>query len=327
MSLIIDTVQQHLPVKRKHTPSGWISFNAVCCHNNGTGQDTRQRGGLMINEGVSYHCFNCGFKASWQPGRTISAKFKKLLGWINVPDSEINKCILEALRQKEGIVNTGIVSAAPSFIDKHLPLNSELITDLLEHVPEELVPVLEYIHSRGLYLEDFPFYWTPEPGFNNRLIIPFYYQNKLVGYTARKITDGKPKYISEQQPGYVFNLDRQAADRKFVIVVEGPIDAIGIDAVAVMSAEIGEKQRILLDRLDKQVIVLPDRDPSGIKIVQQAIDYGYGVSFPDWDDGIKDANDALRHYGRLYTLYSIINSTETNELKIRLRMKTWVGKE
>lgn len=327
MSLIIDTVQQHLPAKRKHTPSGWISFNAVCCHNNGTGQDTRQRGGLMINEGVSYHCFNCGFKASWQPGRTISAKFKKLLGWINVPDSEINKCILEALRQKEGIVNTGIVSAAPSFIDKHLPLNSELITDLLEHVPEELVPVLEYIHSRGLYLEDFPFYWTPEPGFNNRLIIPFYYQNKLVGYTARKITDGKPKYISEQQPGYVFNLDRQAADRKFVIVVEGPIDAIGIDAVAVMSAEIGEKQRILLDRLDRQVIVLPDRDPSGIKIIQQAIDYGYGVSFPDWEDGIKDANDALRYYGRLYTLYSIINSTETNELKIRLRMKSWFGKE
>ncbi len=327
MSLIIDTVQQHLPVKRKHTPSGWISFNAVCCHNNGTGQDTRQRGGLMINDGVSYHCFNCGFKASWQPGRTISAKFKKLLHWINVSDSEINKCILEALRQKEGIVNTGIVSAAPSFIDKHLPLNSELITDLLDHVPEELVPVLEYIHSRGLYLEDFPFYWTPEPGFNNRLIIPFYYQNRLVGYTARKITEGKPKYISEQQPGYVFNLDRQTADRKFVIVVEGPIDAIGIDAVAVMSAEIGEKQRILLDRLDKQVIVLPDRDPSGIKIVQQAIDYGYSVSFPNWDDGIKDANDALRHYGRLYTLYSIINSTETNELKIRLRMKTWVGKE
>jgi hypothetical protein len=326
MSLIIDTVQQHLPSKRKHTPSGWISFNAVCCHHNGTGQDNRQRGGLMINEGVSYHCFNCGFKASWQPGRTISAKFKKLLRWINVSDQEINKCILEALRQKEGIVNT-VTSSAPSFIDKQLPLNSELITNLLDHVPEDLVAILEYIHSRGLYLEDFPFYWTPEPGFNNRLIVPFFYQNRLVGYTARKITDGKPKYISEQQPGYVFNLDRQTQDRKYVIVVEGPIDAIGIDSVAVMSAEIGEKQRILIDRLDKQVIVLPDRDPSGIKMVQQALDYGYGVSFPNWDDGIKDANDALKHYGRLYTLYSIINSVETSELKIRLRMKTWFGKE
>jgi hypothetical protein len=51
------------------------------------------------------------------------------------------------------------------------------------------------------------------------------------------------------------------------------------------------------------------------------------VSFPNWDDGIKDANDALKHYGRLYTLYSIINSVETSELKIRLRMKTWFGKE
>lgn len=326
MSLIVETVQQYLPAKRKHTPSGWISFNAVCCHHNGTGQDNRQRGGLMINEGVSYHCFNCGFKASWQPGRTISAKFKKLLRWINVSDQEINKCILEALRQKEGIVNT-VTSSLPTFIDKQLPLNSELIGNLLDHVPEDLVPVLEYIRSRGLYLEDFAFYWTFEPGFVNRLIVPFFYQNRLVGYTARKITDGKPKYISEQQPGYVFNLDRQIADRKYVIVVEGPIDAIGIDAVAVMSAEIGEKQRLLIDRLDKQVIVLPDRDPSGVKMAQQAIDYGYGVSFPDWAHGIKDANDALRYYGRLYTLYSIINSVETNELKIRLRMKTWFGKD
>lgn len=327
MSLIIDTVQQHLPAKRKHTPSGWISFNAVCCHHNGTSNDTRQRGGLMINDGVSYHCFNCGFKSSWQPGRIISAKFKKLLRWLNVPDGEINRCVLEAIRQKEGIVNTGISSTLPSFIDKHLPLNSELITSLLDHIPEDLVPVLEYVHSRGLYLEDFPFYWTPETGFTNRLIIPFYYQNRIVGYTARKVTNGKPKYISEQQPGYVFNLDRQTPDRKYLIVVEGPIDAIGIDAVAVMSSEIGEKQRLLIDKLSKQVIVLPDRDPSGSKIVQQAIDYGYAVSFPDWDDGIKDANDALRHYGRLYTLYSIIDSAETNELKIKLRMKTWFGKE
>ena len=81
MSLIADTLLQYLPSKRKHTPSGWISFNAPCC------DDKRQRGGFIINGGdaVSYHCFNCGFKASWQPGRTISQKMNKLMRDLNIP--------------------------------------------------------------------------------------------------------------------------------------------------------------------------------------------------------------------------------------------------
>ncbi len=41
MSLIADTLLSFLPAKRKHTPSGWIGFNAPCCG------DKRQRGGLF----------------------------------------------------------------------------------------------------------------------------------------------------------------------------------------------------------------------------------------------------------------------------------------
>jgi len=92
MSVIIETVQAYLPPKRKATPSSWISFNAVCCHHNGDKQDRRQRGGVMFTEGVTYHCFNCGFKASWQPGRPLTVKFKKLLNWMSVPDDLITKC-------------------------------------------------------------------------------------------------------------------------------------------------------------------------------------------------------------------------------------------
>ena len=82
MSKVAEVVLQFLPPKRKHTPSGWISFNAPCCHHNGQGADTRQRGGLIANPdgGVSYHCFNCGFKASWQPGRNVSKGLRRLLG-------------------------------------------------------------------------------------------------------------------------------------------------------------------------------------------------------------------------------------------------------
>ena len=197
MSLIIDTVSAYLPPKRKATPSGWISFNAICCHHNGTGTDTRQRGGIMITEGVSYHCFNCGFKASWQPGRQITTKFKRLLQWINVPDDIINKCSLEALRLKEDAGYVSAVNPIPTFIDKALPMGAQPISKYLNDPPEELVPVLEYLLARGMYLEDYDFHWTPEDGFNNRLIVPFYYQGRCVGYTARAIKDSKVKYISD----------------------------------------------------------------------------------------------------------------------------------
>lgn len=323
MSLIIDTVQTHLPYKRKVTPSGWVSFNAVCCHHNGTSADSRQRGGLMINEGVSYHCFNCGFKASWQPGRPITVKFKRLLQWLGASDDLITKCSLEALRLKEDSEYISEQRAMPVFIDKALPLGSEPITRLLDNPPDELIPVLEYLQSRNLYLEDYDFHWTSEDGFQNRLIIPFYYENRVVGYTARKITDGKPKYISEQQPGYVFNLDRQTQDRKFAILCEGPLDAISIDGIALMGAEVKAGQKQLIDRLQREIILVPDRDEAGLALIEPALEYGWSVSFPQWDDNIKDINDSIRTHGRLYTLWNILSNKESNSLKIQLRAKKW----
>ena len=181
--------------------------------------------------------------------------------------------------------------------------------------------------GRNLYLEDYPFYWTPEDGFNNRLIIPFYYKGNTVGYTARKITEGKPKYISEQQPNYVFNLDNQHWDKKFVIVCEGPMDAICIGGVAVMSSEVGAGQRLLINQLNKEVIVVPDRDHDGPKMIEQAIEFGWSVSFPSWGEGIKDINDSVKKYGRLYTLYTIVKNSVSTELKIRLNAKQWFKEE
>ena len=155
------------------------------------------------------------------------------------------------------------------------------------------------------------------------MIIPFYFNNKIVGFTARLLRDGKPKYISEQQPGYVFNFDRQKDNRKYVIVCEGPFDAISVDGVALLSSDIGSHQKNLINQLKREVIVLPDRDQAGKKLIEQAIENEWSVSFPNWDRNIKDANEALLKYGRLATLYSIISAKEHSALKIKLLSKKW----
>ena len=322
MSLIIDTVKQHWTNGRKTkvTPSGWITGNAPCC------QDTRQRGGLIINAGdaLSYHCFNCGFKTSWHPGRPLSQKIRKFMRMLNISDDVISKLSLESIRLTESESIKQLTSLIPTFHQRALPLEAEPIVNFLDNVPSKLIPVLEYIAKRGLYLEDYPLYWSPKPGFSNRLIIPFYYHGLCVGYTARAIaSEVQPRYLSEQQPGYVFNLDSQTYDRKFVIVCEGPIDAISISGCALMGSEIKDSQDWLLKQLSKEIILVPDRDHEGPKTVNRAIEFGWSVSMPDWPPGVKDINDAVVKLGRLATLWMILNSRESYSLKIQLKAKTW----
>jgi DNA primase len=144
-----------------------------------------------------------------------------------------------------------------------------------------------------------------------------------VGYTARAINDAKPKFISEQQPGYVFNLDCQTPEREFVIVCEGPFDALSIDACALLGAEVKDSQNWLLKQLGKEIVLVPDRDHEGPRTVEQALEFGWSVSMPDWPEGVKDVNDAVRKLGRLTTMWMIVTAKESNTLKIQLRAKKW----
>ena len=331
MSRVSEVVLQFLPPKRKHTPSGWTSFNAPCCHHNGQGADTRQRGGLIANPdgGVSYHCFNCGFKASWQPGRNVSKGLRRLLIWLGVPDDTINKLTIAVMQENEGIAVKQQLIDIPTFNTVPLPDDAVDIAEYLgasKPVTKHLSEVVAYMQGRELYLEDYKFFWSPSMGYRDRLIVPFYNEGNVVGWTARTVqADKKPKYLSEQQPGYVFNLDSQGPEKTFCILTEGPIDAIHIEGIALLGSEIKDQQALLINRLNREVIVLPDRDDAGKKLVEQAIDFGWGVSMPEWKPGIKDVNDAVLEYGKLYTLYSIVNAAETSPLKIRLRAKKWFG--
>jgi hypothetical protein len=248
--------------------------------------------------------------------------------WINIPDDIATKLSFEALRLKDDPVSA-IQALVPTFSPRAMPLGAEPIVNYLNNIPESLVPVLEYLHSRSLYLEDYDFYWTNEEGFANRLIIPFKFKGQVVGYTARKITDGKPKFISEQQPGYVFNLDAQTYDKNFVIVCEGPFDAIAIGGVALLGAEVKAGQHLLINQLGKEVIYVPDRDQAGLETVEKILDQGFNwsVSMPDWADGIKDINDAVKHYGRVATLWMIVKNKLSTDLKIKLRIKNWIKHE
>jgi DNA primase len=133
----------------------------------------------------------------------------------------------------------------------------------------------------------------------------------------------KVKYYTDVQPGYVFNMDAQDWSRKFVLVTEGPFDAITVSGVSILGSEINDTQRELIDGLGRQVIVVPDRDAPGEKLINQATEFGWSVAFPEWETGVNDVADAVMKYGRLFTIESILKTTEKSKLKIDLKRKMY----
>ena len=248
---------------------------------------------------------------------------RKLLQWLNAPDDVINKLALTIMQENEGVQVTQQLVEVPQFNTVPLPNDAIKVSDITNFDKHSLA-ILEYMASRKLQVEDTDYYWSPSLGYRDRLIIPFYYENRIVGWTARTVTSNKkPKYLSEQQPGYVFNLDEQRPQKVFAIVCEGPIDALYIDGVALLGSEVKDQQALLINRLNKDVIVVPDRDQAGSKLVEEAIDLGWGVSMPNWENGITDIGEAVQRYGRIFTLHSIASCAETSPLKIRLGAKKW----
>jgi hypothetical protein len=116
-------------------------------------------------------------------------------------------------------------------------------------------------------------------------------------------------------PGLCHNLENH------LLVVEGEFDALAVDGVAVLHNDISPKQAQLIADLDVEPIVVPDKDRSGTKLAERAIELGWSVAFPDWDNGIKDCADASKAYGRVVTLNSIIQSRQDNPLKIKIMLR------
>jgi hypothetical protein len=323
---IQSTLQALLPSKKKSTLSGWDSFNAPCCHNRGETRDKHQRGGIRIEkDGFVFHCFNCGFAAGWTPGKLLSKNTKDLFKWLGLGDLDIGKLNLAALKIKD---DQPVFKKPLNFVleERPLPEGAMLLKEwaLAVWKPGEdadMVRVFEYLVSRGMDLDWYDWMWTPAPGYKDRLLIPFYHDGKVVGYTGRKITDGKPKYLTDAQPGYVFNLDQQTRDREFVIVVEGQFDAIAIDGCAIMHNDPNDTQITRLNAMGKEVIVVPDKDRPGAKLVAAAIKNNWGASLPPWEDDVKDVADAVKRYGRIYTLTTILNYKVSGEINLHLLKK------
>lgn len=320
MSLVETTLRSHLPALKSNS-SGWLNMNCPMCIQNGQSRpDTRHRGGLRFDtDKVGYHCFNCSFTTGWRPGQRLGIKLIKLMRGVGIDETEIQRLKIQLWEQ---VVEDEVAIEEP-FKKPDWPQ-----IEWPWEVTELTSPAAEYLDKRGvLELSDWYASSSNFQGMDKRVILPYISGNKIVGYSARWIGDmpdkKTAKMLSSRPPSFVFNLDHQSQQRKYTIVTEGEYDALTLDGVAIMTNTISPEQAKIIEDIDNEPVILPDKDRAGMTLALQAAELGWNVSFPEWPDGIKDANEAAQRFGRVAVLQSVILAIETSPLKIKLLARRW----
>jgi 5S rRNA maturation endonuclease (ribonuclease M5) len=270
---------------------------------------------------------------------------RELLERLGVPSRDVQRINHKALQYRRMISSSPEAQAVipvshnPSFPSVALPEGSHTLSEWADNGVDEqdFFDVAEYLFSRGEAISNSgDYYWSPwkHKNFNRRLIIPFTHNGNIVGYTGRLIDDStpdNPKYFNRSPANYLFNNEVFDLDTKYVVVVEGPLDAKAVDGVSPLGAKLSTEQTQWLNTCGKQVIVLADRDKSGQRLIDHAITNNWMVSFPKlrdghgmenwWDSEVKDAADASLKYGKLYTIRSVISSAVSNKTEISVKRK------
>lgn len=153
--------------------------------------------------------------------------------------------------------------------------------------------------------------------FRGRMMVPFIDAQGVIGYTARVIGEGEPKYLNTSdtllfnKSRFVFGLTQaKEAIRKngFVVIVEGNMDVIsshqaGVrEAVATSGTAMTELHLKALSRLTPDVRLAYDGDAAGVKATERAImmagDLGINLSVISDYQGAKDPDELIQTKGK-----------------------------
>lgn len=333
-------VLEFLPAKRRQNNKGWLIFNAPCCQNRGHNPDTRSRGNLLFGADgtIVVNCYNCGFKSMYKNG-DIGGSFESWMYWLGIPRQRIQQIKLEILSKRLNGDSTQTplidINIPATFPTVALPHGCKPIQQLIleGYNNTAFLQCVSYLQDRGSAVSSsWDYYWSASTKHDmcSRIIIPFKYENKIVGWTARyagKPAKSIPRYFNSELPdNYLFNADVMTKyARKYIIIVEGPFDAIAIDAVGVLGSTLNKSQIAWINANDKEKIILPDRESKNQDLIDIAVEQGWSVSFPQWERNIKDAADASKRYGKLFTLASAISAKTSNKLQIAVSRKMLKG--
>ena len=278
---------------------------------------SKTRGYLYsVKADVNFKCHNCG------SSMTFSNFLKQL-------DPAIHKQYVFE-RFKDGKTGRGTVVEEPKFEFEAPKFKKKLdLPKASDHPRSEGYLLARKLDpSKFYYAEKFKsFVNTLKPTFDSvendeeRIIIPLYYQNDLIGLQGRALGFSKVKYITvmfNDDAPKIYGLDNIRADAP-VYVTEGPFDSTFIpNAIAMCGADADISKWGISDP-----VWIYDNEPRNREItnrIEKTISSGAKVVI--WPNGIndKDINDMVMSG---LDVQSVIESNIYSGLEAKLKFTTW----
>jgi len=302
-------------LKFKRVKSNLYNFRCPICGDSQKNKN-RARGYLyQVKNNTNFKCHNCG----------VNISFNNFLRKIDV--NLHKEYTFEKF--KEGKTGKNFVAEEPKFEFKKPVFNTKI--DLPKASENE--DAKKYLEGRKL--NPHKFYYTPtfkkwvnslKKTFDNtyydepRIVIPIFYQKKLIGIQGRALGPSKVKYITimlEDDVPKIYGLD-EIDTTKTVYVTEGPFDSHFVrNAIAMCGSDAN------LSTLDYQFVYVYDNEPRNKEIVAK-IDAATqrGDKVVIWPSNItdKDINDMVLSG---LDVQSVIELNTYSGLEAKLKFNTW----
>ena len=322
MDTIEDVVRSYVPFTHGVSSKGWHSVYCEVC---GDGARTKgPRGGwLFEGDACFYSCFNCGIKTNYDPNREhpMSKGMYDVFQAFGVPSSEYKTLELKANPERKLKRKKKVKLPSIDLPDYFRPIKEYPEDDPLAEAAREFL-----WDNYKITQDDYPFFLVTGKTTSKkkddqylcrylrpRIIIPAYNRSNLIHWQARIfVGEHERKYVSasiDDSSGAMFGMDNINSnfDRPLYIT-EGFFDSWHVHGVAIAKNAMTSSQIEILERSNRQLVVIPDYNKDGLNLAKQATERGWGVSLPDLQEAV-DICDAVNRYGKLFVLKSIVDRT------------------
>ena len=305
---------------------GFYSLKCQCCN------DYKVRAGFKFeNNIIGYNCFNCSTAGIYEEfSGSISRKMRKILNDYGIDDSEINAVVNSAFFFKKPEQET-LTLAALKKINTNtptisLPPDSYRLGEV-DTALDMQVKLVEYLMNRKIDLEKYPFFFSTQERFKDRIIIPTYRNGNLIYWQARSIHEHEKKRYDNtttSKDAVIFNVDKLNSFSDLPLFVsEGVFDAMMFDGVAMLGSKFTDAKLELLSRSRRRLIFPIDKDANGRKLAEAVLTAGWEITFVP--EGASDINSSVQRFGKAWTAQQLIKNIPKNADEAKLAINLNCG--
>lgn len=299
-------ILNHPAVAAKASATGFHKLICPMCN------DTEGKAGFKIEHNtIGYSCFKgkCTANTKYEEGEYVPKKFKALM-------KELMIDIHPTLLTNGSKLQQSLEQLDEDRFEEHSYKKVELLDQFEPYDISKHRKFALRLAERGIF--DDNYYVGTKDEWKDRLIIPFYFYGKLIGWQGWHIWEDHymPYLTSSGNTDLIYCPDGFLPRNP--LVMEGVFCAKSIpNGVAVLHSNITKKQAYILR--DRSPILVPDK--KGSKFMDAVDLYGWDVTIPTFNT--KDVNDSVKKNGIFITARSLYEGRTKSSFEARVKYEQW----